>query len=143
MMYSKDDIVKEARELGRMIANTEQVEFFKKAEAKIHEHEEVRKRMASLKSLQKQAVNFQQYGKEKALQMTEEKIKQIEDELEEMPIVDQFKKSQTEVNTILQMVSHAISSTVTEEVIKSTGGDLLKGQTGAEVAAQPKHDIEK
>ncbi len=143
MLYSKDDIVKEAKELGRMIANTEQVEFFKKAEAKIHENEEVRKRMASLKSLQKQAVNFQQYGKEKALQMTEEKIKQIEDELEEMPIVDQFKKSQTEVNTILQMVSHAISSTVTEEVIKSTGGDLLQGQTGAEVRNRPNQNIEK
>lgn len=136
-MYSKDEIVKEAKELGRMIANTEQVEFFKKAEAKIHENEEVRKRMASLKSLQKQAVNFQQYGKEKALQLTEEKIEKIQDELDEMPIVDQFKESQTQVNQILQMVSHAISSTVTEEVIRSTGGDLLKGQTGAEVKHQP------
>ncbi|HJE20273.1 RicAFT regulatory complex protein RicA family protein [Aliicoccus persicus] len=136
-MYSKDEIVKEAKELGRMIANTEQVEFFKKAEAKIHENEDVRKRMASLKSLQKQAVNFQQYGKEKALKMTEEKIEKIQDELDEMPIVDQFKESQTQVNQILQMVSHAISSTVTEEVIKSTGGDLLKGQTGAEVRNQP------
>lgn len=136
-MYTKDDIVSEAKKLGRMIASTEEVEFFKTAEAKIHEHEEIRKRMASLKSLQKQAVNFQEYGKERAYQMTEEKIKKIEDELDEMPIVTQFKQSQSEVNRILQMVSHAISSTVTEEVITSTGGDLLKGQTGSEVKHQP------
>ncbi|WP_020008616.1 RicAFT regulatory complex protein RicA family protein [Salinicoccus albus] len=136
-MYSKDEIVEEAKQLGRMMSETEQVEFFKKAEAKIHENKEVREKMASLKSLQKQAVNFQNYGKDRAYQMTEEKIKNLETELDEMPIVVQFKESQGEVNGLLQMVSHAISKTVTEDVITSTGGDLLQGETGAAMRNNP------
>lgn len=136
-MYSKDEIVKEAKQLGEMMSETEQVEFFKKAEAKIHENKDVREKMASLKSLQKQAVNFQNYGKEHAYQMTEEKIKKLETELDEMPIVNQFKESQGEVNGLLQMVSHAISQTVTNEIIASTGGDLLQGETGAAMRKDP------
>lgn len=131
-MYTNDEILAKAKELGKMMAETEAVEFFKRAEAQIHETQVVREKMASLKSLQKQAVNFEQYGKEKALQMVEEKIAKVEAELDEMPIVNQFKEAQFEVNSILQMVSHAISQTVTDEIIVSTGGDLLTGETGAE-----------
>lgn len=141
-MYTKQEIVEEAKKLGKMMAETEQVEFFKKAEAKIHENKDVREGMASLKSLQKQSVNFQNYGKERAYQMTEEKIKKIQDELDEMPIVEQFKDSQRQMNELLQLVSHAISRTVTEEVITSTGGDLLMGETGAAVENRPNQNPE-
>jgi cell fate (sporulation/competence/biofilm development) regulator YmcA (YheA/YmcA/DUF963 family) len=141
-MYSKKEIIAEAKDLGKMMATTEQVEFFKKAEAKIHENQNVREKMASLKSLQKQAVNFQSYGKERAYHLTEEKIKQIEAELDDMPIVDQFKEAQGQVNELLQMVSHAISQTVTEEIITSTGGDLLAGETGAAVRNMPNQNNE-
>ncbi|MFD2829012.1 RicAFT regulatory complex protein RicA family protein [Corticicoccus populi] len=142
-MYSKKDIVAEAKNLGKMMAATEQVEFFKKAEAKIHENQDVREKMASLKSLQKQAVNFQSYGKERAYQMTEEKIKKVEAELDGMPIVDQFKDAQGQVNELLQMVSHAISKTVTDEIITSTGGNLLVGETGAAMRNMPNQDKEE
>lgn len=142
-MYTKQEIVEEAKKLGKMMAETEQVEFFKKAEAKIHENKDVREGMASLKSLQKQSVNFQNYGKERAYQMTEEKIKKIQDELDEMPIVEQFKDSQRQMNELLQLVSHAISRTVTEEVITSTGGDLLMGETGAAMRNRPNQDPEE
>ena len=142
-MYTKQEIVEEAKKLGKMMAETEQVEFFKKAEAKIHENKDVREGMASLKSLQKQSVNFQNYGKDRAYQMTEEKIKKIQDELDEMPIVEQFKDSQRQMNELLQLVSHAISRTVTEEVITSTGGDLLMGETGAAVENRPNQNPEE
>ena len=42
-----------------MIAKTEEVDFFKRAEAQINENEKVREKIATIKSLQKQAVNFQ------------------------------------------------------------------------------------
>ncbi|KKB38898.1 RicAFT regulatory complex protein RicA family protein [Bacillus thermotolerans] len=131
--FTKDDILAKATELAHMIAETEEVEFFKEAEAKIHENQKVREKIASLKSLQKQAVNFQHYGKTEALKMVEEKMAKIEQELDELPIVQQFKESQVEVNDILQIVTSAISNTVTNDIIESTGGDLLRGQTGAQV----------
>lgn len=131
--YTKDEIIEKAREIAVMIANTEQVDFFKRAEEQINENQKIRENIASLKSLQKQAVNFQQYGKEKALQMIEGKIEKIQAEIDAVPIVQEFKQSQSEVNDLLQLVSTTISNGVTNEIIESTDGDLLKGETGSYV----------
>jgi len=132
-LYTKEEIVEKAKEIAHMIANTEQVEFFKKAEAQINENQFVREKIASLKTLQKQAVNFQHLGKERALKLIEEKIEKIELEIDELPIVQEFKQSQYEVNNLLQLVSNAIANNVTDEIIESTGGDTLKGETGSKV----------
>ncbi|WP_336046344.1 RicAFT regulatory complex protein RicA family protein [Solibacillus ferritrahens] len=132
-LYTKDEIIEKAKEIAHMIANTEEVEFFKKAEEQINENQFVREKIASLKTLQKQAVNFQHLGKEKALKMIEGKITGIEQEIDDLPVVQQFKQSQTEVNGLLQLVSNAIANNVTDEVIASTDGDLLKGETGSKV----------
>lgn len=131
--YTKDEIIAKARDIARMIAETEEVDFFKRAEAQIHENEKIRQNIASIKSLQKQAVNFQHYGKIEALKKTEEKIAELEKELDEIPIVNEFKQSQVDVNDLLQLVATTISNQVTDEIIKSTGGNLLSGETGAEI----------
>lgn len=132
-LYTKEEIVEKSKEIAHMIANTEQVEFFKKAEAQINENQFVREKIASLKTLQKQAVNFQHLGKEKALKLIEEKIEKIEEEIDAIPVVQQFKQSQLEVNDLLQLVSNAIANSVTDEIIESTEGDLLRGETGSKV----------
>ncbi|MCA1053594.1 RicAFT regulatory complex protein RicA family protein [Rossellomorea aquimaris] len=131
--YTKDDIMKRAEELAEMIAETEEVDFFKRAESQIHENQKVREMIASIKSLQKQAVNFQHYGKTEALKMVEEKIENLEKEIDEIPVVQQFKESQTDVNDLLQIVASVISNNVTDHIIESTGGDLLRGETGSQV----------
>ncbi len=66
-VYSKDDIVEQAKELAKMISETEEVDFFKKAEAQIHKNENVKRAIDEIKALQKQAVNLQHYGKWEAL----------------------------------------------------------------------------
>ncbi|CUA80356.1 RicAFT regulatory complex protein RicA family protein [Anoxybacillus suryakundensis] len=131
--YTKDDIVQKAKELAKMIAETEEVEIFKQAEAKIHENEKVRTMIAKMKSLQKQAVNLQHYGKIEALKKVEAEIDDIYEQLSDIPIVEQFKQSQVEINDLLQLVASTISKTVTDEIITSTGGDVLRGETGAQV----------
>ncbi|MBB6176877.1 cell fate (sporulation/competence/biofilm development) regulator YmcA (YheA/YmcA/DUF963 family) [Anoxybacillus tengchongensis] len=131
--YTKDDIVQKAKELAKMIAETEEVEIFKQAEAKIHENEKVRTMISKMKSLQKQAVNLQHYGKVEALKKVEAEIDDIYEQLSEIPIVEQFKQSQVEINDLLQLVASTISKTVTDEIITSTGGDVLRGETGAQV----------
>ncbi len=135
--YTKEDIVERAHELARMIANTEEVDFFKRAEAQINENQKVREMIASIKSLQKQAVNFQHYEKDRALKLVEEKLEKLEKELDEIPIVQEFKQSQTDVNDLLQMVASAISNKVTDEILVSTGGDLLSGETGSKLKNSP------
>ena len=129
--YNKDDIIERSREIARMIAETEEVDFFKRAEAQIHENEKVKTLISSIKGLQKQAVNFQHYGKTEALKKTEAKIASLEQQLDEIPVVQEFKQSQIDVNELLQLVATTISNTVTDEVVVSTGGDVLRGETGA------------
>ncbi|MGN7386741.1 RicAFT regulatory complex protein RicA family protein [Sporosarcina sp. SAFN-015] len=131
--YTKEEIIAKAREIAHMIANTEQVEFFKRAEEQINENQKIREKIASLKSLQTQAVNFQMYEKERALQIIEGKIEKIQSEIDDVPIVQEFKQSQLDVNELLQLVSNTISNSVTDEIIESTGGDVLRGETGSYV----------
>jgi len=129
--YTKDDIVARATDLARMIAETEEVDFFKRAEAQLNENTKVHTLISDIKGLQKQAVNLQHYGKPEALKKVEDKIASIEQELDEIPVVQEFKQSQLDVNELLQIIASTISNTVTDEIIISTGGDVLLGETGS------------
>ncbi|MBP3039510.1 RicAFT regulatory complex protein RicA family protein [Bacillaceae bacterium Marseille-Q3522] len=131
--YSKDDIISKAKELAQMISATEEVDFFKRAEEQIHENDKVHSLITQIKGLQKQAVNLQNYGKTEALKKTEEKISLLEQQLDEIPVVAEFKQSQADVNDLLQIVASTISNTVTDQILVSTGGDLLTGETGAAI----------
>ncbi|OEH94128.1 RicAFT regulatory complex protein RicA family protein [Bacillus solimangrovi] len=133
--YTKTDIIAEAKALAKMVSETEEVDFFKRAEEQINKNEKVQHLMKAIKAYQKQAVNFQAYGKAEALKQAEEKIEELTKQLDEIPIVEDFKQSQLEVNDLLQLISSTISNTVTDEIIKSTGGDVLKGETGSKVSA--------
>ena len=115
--YTRDEVLAQAKQLAKMIAETEEVDFFKRAEEKIHQNEKVRTLINELKSLQKQAVNLQHYGKHEALKQVEAKIDAIYEQLEQIPIVGEF--------------ASTISNTVTDEILASTGGDVLRGETGA------------
>lgn len=129
--YTKDEIVARAVELAKMVAETDEVDFFKRAEAQIHENQKVNMLISDIKGLQKQAVNLQHYGKSEALKKVEAKIDELQNELDAIPVVQEFKQSQVEVNDLLQIIASTISNTVTDEIILSTGGDLLSGETGA------------
>ncbi|RFU67853.1 RicAFT regulatory complex protein RicA family protein [Bacillus sp. V59.32b] len=133
--YTKDDILEKAEQLAKMIAETEEVDFFKRAEAQINENQKVREMIASIKSLQKQAVNFQNYGKEKAYNQVQEKIDALEKQLDEIPLVQEFKQSQVDVNELLQMVASQVSNTVTDMIVEATDGNLLSGESGSKVRA--------
>ncbi|MCY7932262.1 YlbF family regulator, partial [Bacillus inaquosorum] len=62
-LYSKKDIVQQARNLAKMISETEEVDFFKRAEAQINENDKVSAIINQIKALQKQAVNLKHYVK--------------------------------------------------------------------------------
>lgn len=137
--YTKDDILVKAEELAKMISATEEVDFFKRAEAQINENQKVREMIASIKSLQKQAVNFQNYGKERAYKQVQEKLDALEAQLDEIPIVQEFKQSQVDVNDLLQMVASQVSNKVTDLIIEATDGNVLSGESGSKVRAGRSH----
>jgi cell fate (sporulation/competence/biofilm development) regulator YmcA (YheA/YmcA/DUF963 family) len=134
--FTKEQIVEKAKELAKMMAETEEVDFFKRAEAQINESATVKGYIEEIKSLQKQAVNLEHWGKTEALKKVEKDLEELNEKLESIPVVQEFQASQVEVNDLLQLISHTISNGVTDEIIKSTGGDLLSGETGAQLATK-------
>ncbi|GAA0444946.1 regulatory iron-sulfur-containing complex subunit RicA [Lentibacillus halophilus] len=128
--YSRKEILDEAKHLADMLANTEEIDRFKQVEAKINNNQKVQQLIKKIKTLQKQAVNFQAYGKTEALKNVEEEIDRLHEEVDAIPIVQEFKETQGVVNDVLQLVSGTISREVTNNVITSTGGNLLEGTTG-------------
>lgn len=130
--YTRKEILDEAKQLANMLANTEEIDRFKQVESKINNNQKVQRLIKKIKTLQKQAVNFQAYGKTEALKKVEEEIDRLHAEVDAIPIVQEFKETQGVVNDVLQLVSGTISREVTNNVITSTGGDLLSGETGKE-----------
>ncbi|MFS0672513.1 RicAFT regulatory complex protein RicA family protein [Ornithinibacillus sp. 179-J 7C1 HS] len=129
--YTRTQILEEAKKLADMLANTEEIDRFKQVETKINENKKVQKLIQKIKTLQKQAVNFQAYEKREALKRIEDEIDRLQAEIDEIPIVQEFKETQIVVNDVLQLVSKTIAREVTNKVIESTGGDPLSGKTGS------------
>lgn len=117
--YSNEDIIAKARELAEMISETEEVDFFKRAERKINDNDKVSGLIADIKSHQKEAVNLQHFQKHEALKEVEGQINELTNEVDSVPLVQEFKQSQTEVDQLLQLVTKTISDTVTEEITKA------------------------
>ncbi|MBO8155154.1 MAG: RicAFT regulatory complex protein RicA family protein [Bacillaceae bacterium] len=132
--YTRKQVVEEAEKLAKMLANIEEIDRFKQLEAKLNQNDKVQLLIKKIKALQKQAVNFQHYGKTEALNKVEKELDRLEKELDDIPIVQEFKESQVIINDILQMITNTIAREVTNEIIRSTGGDLLKGETGSKQA---------
>ncbi|MFC3040004.1 RicAFT regulatory complex protein RicA family protein [Virgibacillus xinjiangensis] len=129
--YTREQVLGEARKLAEMLANTEEIDRFKQVEAKINENKKVQQLIQKIKTLQKQAVNFQAYEKKEALKKVEAEIDRLQAEIDDIPVVQEFKESQIVVNDVLQLVSGTIAREVTNNVIESTGGDILAGETGS------------
>lgn len=131
--YTRQEVLNEAKRLAEMLANTEEIDRFKEVEVKLNQNTKVQGLITKIKTLQKQAVNFQAYEKREALRRIEDELDRLQAELDEIPVVSEFKEIQVTVNDVLQLVTTTISREVTNNVIDSTGGDLLKGETGKEL----------
>ncbi|MDL4838989.1 RicAFT regulatory complex protein RicA family protein [Aquibacillus rhizosphaerae] len=132
--YTRKEVIEEAHKLAKMVADIEEIDRFKQIEAKLNENQKIQIIIKKIKALQKQAVNFQAYGKHEALKKVEAEIDRLQTEIDEIPIVQEFKDTQVVINDILQLVSNTIAREVTNEVIRSTDGDLLAGETGSKVS---------
>ncbi|WP_270181912.1 RicAFT regulatory complex protein RicA family protein [Alkalihalobacillus sp. CinArs1] len=130
-MISRQEVIVKAKELAKLVSETEEVDFFKRAEEKINENKKVQSLIARIKLEQKEAVNLQHYGKHEALKEKDERIDKLMEQLDEIPVVQEFKRSQSDVNDLLQLIANTISNTVTDEIIEATGGNVLEGTTGS------------
>jgi cell fate (sporulation/competence/biofilm development) regulator YmcA (YheA/YmcA/DUF963 family) len=129
-LYTQKEILDKARELAAMIARTKEVDFYKRAEQQIKHNERVQSLIDQIKQKQKQLVMFESINKPELAKKVEEEYNQLQDELDTIPLVVEFKQSQVDVNDLLQMVTNVITNTVSERIILDTGGNPLTGETG-------------
>lgn len=134
--YTREEVINEAKQLATMLSQTKEIERFKELEVKVNNNEKVQRLISRIKALQKQAVNLQAYDKKEALTKVEAEIDEVQDELDSIPIVAEFKEVQVVVNDVLQLVSGTIAREVTNHVIEDTGGDLLKGKSGKQLKSE-------
>lgn len=129
-LYTQKEILDKARELAQMISRTNEVDFFKRAELQIKHHDRVQELIDQLKQKQKQMVMFESINKPDLVTKLEGEFNQLQEELDSIPLVTEFKQSQVDVNDLLQMVTNVITNTVSERIILDTGGNPLTGETG-------------
>ncbi len=113
----REDILARAKELAELISTAEEVELYKKAEKQIQANARVQELIASIKKKQKELVAFQNtFNNPKMVEKIEAEISAIQDELDDMPIVQQFQQSQVDVNYLLQNVISVVRDSVAEKL---------------------------
>lgn len=113
----REDILARAKELAAMITTTEEVEMYQKAEKLIQSHDKVQGLITTIKKKQKELVAFQNTFKNpQMVEKIEAEISAIQDELDNMPVVQQFQQSQVDVNYMLQSIVTIIRENVAEKL---------------------------
>ncbi|MEB6035662.1 YlbF family regulator [Staphylococcus pseudoxylosus] len=114
-MYEKEEILAEADRISERIKSLDTVKEYHNVESQIHQNKNIEQRMKELKKNQKQSVNLQNYGKTQALKDSEDKIQHIEEDINILPIVEEFRESQTEANDLLQMMISTMSDRLNQQ----------------------------
>ena len=104
-MYSEKEIIRKVESLAEKIGKLEVVQDYHNVEKQIHNNQAAQ---------QKQSVNFQNYGKQNALEQSEAKIQYLKDEINELPIVEEFRSAQYETHDLLQMMVKTMEDRLNE-----------------------------
>ena len=118
----REDILAKAKELARLISTSSEVQFYRQAERQIAANEHIQKIISAIKKKQKEAVAFEKFENPAMVKKIEAEIDQLQDELDQIPIVSQFKQSQEDINYLLQLVMTVIRDTVSEIIEVEKGG---------------------
>src|SRR5689334_6297197 len=111
----REDIMGKAKELASLISTSEEVQHFQQAERKIQGHERVQGLIATIKKKQKEIVAFESFGNKEMVAKIESEIEVLQDEIDSIPLVNEFQQSQSDINYLLQLVISVIRDTVSEK----------------------------
>lgn len=110
------DIMEKAQELAHLISTSDEVAFYQKAERQVQGNHEIQDLIRLIKKRQKEAVAFERFQNEKMVTKINSEIEELQDKLDNYPIVGQFKQAQEDINYLLQLVVGVIRDTVSEKI---------------------------
>jgi cell fate (sporulation/competence/biofilm development) regulator YmcA (YheA/YmcA/DUF963 family) len=120
-MIVREDILAKAMELAELLTTSNEVQFYQKAESKIASNEHIQMLINAIKKKQKEIVAFESFQNQKMVDKIETEIDELQDELDGIPIVGEFKQTQEDINYLLQLVMSVIRDTISEKVNVEAG----------------------
>lgn len=117
----REDILAKAKELAQLLTTSEEVITYQKAEKKIQNHERIQSLISEIKKKQKEVVAFESFENEEMVKKIEQEMNDLQDELDSIPLVQQFQQTQSDINYLLQLVISVIRDTVSEKLTVETG----------------------
>ncbi|MCP3772885.1 YlbF family regulator [Paenibacillus sp. MZ04-78.2] len=120
-MILREDILDKAKELAGLLATSNEVQFFQQAEQQIAGNDQIQTLISAIKKKQKEIVAFESFDNKKMVEKIEKEIDQLQDQLDSIPIVSQFKQSQEDINYLLQLVMSVIRDTISDTITVEQG----------------------
>lgn len=111
-----DDIMAKANELAQLISTTDEVLMYQKAEKQVSSNSEIQDLIKLIKKRQKEVVAFERFQNQKMIDKINGELEELQDKLDDYPIVAQFKQTQEDINYLLQLVVGVIRDTVSEKI---------------------------
>lgn len=115
-MIVREDILAKAKELAALLSTSNEVQFYQKAEKQISNNDHIQTLISAIKKKQKEIVAFETFQNQKMIDKIEGEIEQLQDELDSIPIVSEFKQTQEDINYLLQLVMTVIRDTISETI---------------------------
>jgi cell fate (sporulation/competence/biofilm development) regulator YmcA (YheA/YmcA/DUF963 family) len=120
-MIVREDILAKAMELAELLTTSNEVQFYQKAEHKISGNEHIQGLISAIKKKQKEIVAFESFKNQKMVEKIELEIDVLQDELDGIPIVSEFKQTQEDINYLLQLVMSVIRDTISDKINVEAG----------------------
>jgi cell fate (sporulation/competence/biofilm development) regulator YmcA (YheA/YmcA/DUF963 family) len=120
-MIVREDILAKAMELAELLNTSNEVQFYQKAERKISSNEHIQSLISAIKKKQKEIVAFESFKNQKMVEKIEQEIEVLQDELDGIPVVSEFKQTQEDINYLLQLVMSVIRDTLSDKINVEAG----------------------
>lgn len=118
----REDVLAKAKELADLISTSTEVETFQKAEKLVAKNDRVQSLISAIKKKQKEIVAFEHTFKNPDMvKKIEAEIDALQDELDGIPVVSEFKQTQQDINYLLQLVIGVIRDQVAEKINVEAG----------------------
>ncbi|NEW05631.1 hypothetical protein GK047_06300 [Paenibacillus sp. SYP-B3998] len=117
----REDILSKAKELAELLTTSNEVQFYQKAEKQISLNPDIQVLISAIKKKQKEIVAFEKFNNPKMIEKIENEIDTLQDELDGIPIVSEFKQTQEDINYLLQLVMSVIRDTISDKINVEAG----------------------
>jgi cell fate (sporulation/competence/biofilm development) regulator YmcA (YheA/YmcA/DUF963 family) len=119
----KEEILNKTKDLANLIMSSREIDFYRQAETKVNNNERVQELISLIKKRQKEAVAFESFQNQKMVEKIEGEIATLQDELDSIPIVNEFQQAQQDINYLLQLIMKVITDSVSEKLNVENGAD--------------------